>query len=252
MHKILYQGNDLRLFLAYLLSFSLLFAAQNVTEEFDAEFNNTSNETLFDPLSSYNEAMTTFNDSFYEYALKPLAEGYAYLVPKMARNGIANFFDNLLFPIRFTNTLLQMKFADAFEETERFVINSTMGIVGFNDLANSELGLKPHDEDLGQTLGHYGVGNGFHIVLPFLGPSNARDVVGLAGDMWLNPLSYIEARHANLLKNQEQSLGAVALSTINKTSLHVKEYEEFKKDAIELYPFLRNVYESRRDKLIHE
>jgi len=247
----------LRLFLAFIFSCIFLFASETTAssyanDDFDAEFNDTQNQELFDPLSSYNESMTTFNDSFYEYILKPTAEGYAFIVPQQARNGISNFFDNLLFPIRFANNLLQLKFFNAIEESERFMINSTMGILGFRDLADEELGIKAHDEDLGQTLGYYGLGSGFHIVLPFLGPSNVRDLVGLSGDMWLNPINYFEARHLNLLKNQEQALATTAFFTINETSLHVKEYAQLKKDAIKLYPFMRSLYESRRNKLIHE
>ncbi|AFL67768.1 MlaA family lipoprotein [Sulfurospirillum barnesii] len=245
----------MRLILTFLFTFSLLFAVEKTasqSEDFDKEFNDTHSSTLFDPLSNYNEMMTSVNDSFYEYILKPTAEGYSMVVPQMTRRGISNFFDNLMFPIRFVNNLLQLKFLNALEESERFVLNSTMGILGFRDVASEELNIKAHDEDFGQTLGFYGIGSGFHIVLPLLGPSNARDVVGLSGDMWLNPMNYIEARHANLFKNQEHALGATALYTINKTSLHVKEYDQLKKDAIELYPFLRNLYESRRNKLIHE
>ncbi len=248
----------MRIILACLLSLSLLVSAEYMgansygSDDFEAEFNTKNDEKLFDPLSGYNEIMTNFNDTFYEYLLRPTAQGYAYVVPQMARNGIANFFDNLFYPIRLVNNLLQLKFYNGWEETERFVLNSTMGILGFRDVVGEELGIKAHDEDLGQTLGHYGVGSGFHVVLPFFGPSNVRDIAGLAGDMWLNPINYVESRNANLLDSTEESLATTAFYTINKTSLHVKEYDNFKKDAIELYPFLRNFYESRRNKLISE
>ena len=248
----------MRLILACLLSLSLLSASEYLganaqsSEDFEAEFNTKNNDSLFDPLSGYNEVMTNVNDKFYVYILRPTAQGYAYVVPQMARHGVSNFFENLLFPIRFINNILQLKFYNSWEETERFVLNSTMGILGFRDVAGEELGIKVHDEDLGQTLGHYGIGSGFHVVLPLFGPSNVRDIAGLVGDAWLNPLNYIEARDANLFDSTEESIAATALYTINKTSLHVKEYDNFKKDAIELYPFLRNVYESRRNKLISE
>ncbi|WP_333803305.1 MlaA family lipoprotein [Sulfurospirillum sp.] len=248
----------MRLILACLLSLSLLSSAEYMgatsysSDDFEAEFSSKTDENLFDPLSGYNEIMTSFNDKFYEYLLRPTAQGYAYVVPQMARNGVANFFENIFYPIRLVNNLLQLKFHNSWEETERFVLNSTMGILGFRDVAGEELGIKAHDEDLGQTLGHYGVGSGFHVVLPLFGPSNVRDIAGLAGDMWLNPINYIKARDANLLDSSEEALAVTALYTVNKTSLHVKEYDNFKKDAIELYPFLRNFYESRRNKLISE
>lgn len=248
----------MRFILACLLSFSLLSASEYLgansqsNEDFEAEFNTQNSNNLFDPLSGYNEIMTHLNDKFYEYLLRPTAQGYAYVVPQMGRHGISNFFENLFFPIRFVNNLLQFKMYNALEETERFVLNSTMGILGFRDVAGEELGIKAHDEDLGQTLGYYGVGNGFHVVLPLFGPSNVRDIVGLVGDAWLNPLNYIEDRNANLLDSTEESLATTAFYTVNRTSLHVKEYDNFKKDAIDLYPFLRNFYESRRNKLISE
>jgi len=249
----------LRFILACLISLSFLSASDYIgttthnNDDFEAEFNTKNSENLFDPLSGYNEVMTSVNDKFYEYLLRPTAQGYAYVVPEMARHGVSNFFENIFYPIRLVNNLLQLKFYNSWEETERFVLNSTMGILGFRDVAGEELGIKAHDEDLGQTLGHYGVGNGFHVVLPLFGPSNVRDIAGLAGDMWLNPITYMKGRHdANLLDNSDQAMAATAFYTINKTSLHVKEYDNFKKDAIELYPFLRDVYESRRTKLISE
>lgn len=249
----------MRFILACLLSLSFLSASDYIgttthnNDDFEAEFNTKNSENLFDPLSGYNEVMTSVNDTFYEYLLRPTAQGYAYVVPEMARHGVSNFFENIFYPIRLLNNLLQLKFYNSLEETERFVLNSTMGILGFRDVASEELGIKAHDEDLGQTLGHYGVGNGFHVVLPLFGPSNVRDIAGLAGDMWLNPITYMKGRHdVNLLDNSNQAMAATAFYTINKTSLHVKEYDNFKKDAIELYPFLRDVYESRRTKLISE
>lgn len=239
----------MRLMFCFILSFSLLFAS---TQEFEQEFSGAKEQALFDPLSGYNTVMTQFNDTFYVYFLKPTAQGYAYVVPAPAREGISNVFDNLLFPIRFINNALQFKIQNSIEELGRFVINSTLGIAGFIDVARSEFNLQPHPEDFGQTLGYYGIGNGFHVVLPFLGPSNLRDMVGLVGDSWASPLSYIESRHANLLDSDEESWMATGLFVINKTSLHIEEYDALKKDAIELYPFLRSLYESRRTKLISE
>ncbi|MDD4505588.1 MAG: VacJ family lipoprotein [Sulfurospirillaceae bacterium] len=221
-------------------------------DDFEKEFTAKEETNLFDPLSGYNEVMTTINDKFYVYLLRPTAVGYSYVVPELARTGISNFFENLFFPIRFINNLLQFKFQNSFEELERFALNSTIGILGFMDVAKDEFGIQAHSEDLGQTLGYYGVGNGFHVVLPLLGPSNVRDMAGIFGDSWVNPINYIESRHANLVDNNDESLYITLFHTINKTSLHVEEFDNLRKDAIELYPFLRNLYESRRTKLISE
>ncbi|MDD3342693.1 MAG: VacJ family lipoprotein [Sulfurospirillaceae bacterium] len=221
-------------------------------DDFEKEFTNQKEANIIDPLSGYNTIMTTINDKFYEYLLKPTAQGYASIVPENTRTGISNFFDNLLFPIRFVNNLLQLKFQNSVDELERFVINSTIGVVGFVDVAYDSFNLKAHDEDFGQTLGFYGVGSGFHVVLPLFGSSNLRDIAGIFTDAWINPLNYITARDVNLLKNSEQSLYVTGFYTINRTSLRIEEYDNFKKDAIELYPYLRSFYEARRTKLISE
>lgn len=244
----------MRFLITFFLSLSLLIAdtVSVKSDDLETEFKVKEEKKSFDPLSGYNEIMTSVNDTFYEYLLKPTARGYTYVMPQMARNGVSNFFDNLMFPIRFANNLLQLKFYYAWQETERFILNSTMGILGFRDVAGEELGIKSHEEDLGQTLGHYGVGSGFHIVLPIFGPSNMRDTVGLFGDMWLNPMNYIKARDVNLVDNRREALALSALYNINRTSLHMNEYDNLKKDALELYPFLRDLYETRRNKLISE
>jgi len=238
----------------FLLTLFMLssLALASLTTELDGEFTNPKDETLFDPLSGYNEMMTSFNDTVYVYALRPLAQGYASILPRPAREGIGNAFENLLFPVRLVNNLLQFKFQNSIEELGRFVINSTIGILGFMDVAQSEFGLKPHNEDFGQTLGFYGLGGGFHVVLPFLGPSNVRDIVGLVGDTWASPLSYIEERDANLLDSSEEEWALKGFSGLNKISLHVDEIDALRKDAIDLYPLLRSIYESRRVKQISE
>ncbi len=224
----------------------LLLSFLNITflfaDEFEEEFSSETKE-VYDPLYKYNTFMTSVNDKIIMKILKPISQGYSYIAPKPARKGIENFFKNLMFPIRFINNFLQLKFKNSFEEVNRFIINSTFGIGGFIDLA-SKNSLPLHDEDFGQTLGYYGIGGGFPIVWPLLGESNLRDSVGLFVDSFANPLNYLE--------DKGEFFGAKALRIINYTSLHVKEYEELKKDAVELYPFIRDVYEQRREKLIKE
>jgi phospholipid-binding lipoprotein MlaA len=130
------------------------------------------------------------------------------------------------------------------DELARFLINSTVGIIGWNDIAKEHLNIPQRDEDLGQTLGHYGIGSGFYLVLPVLGPSNARDLLGKFGDSFANPISYVEPTH--------DSIGIKAYETLNTFSFHYKEYEQLKKDVIDIYPLMRDIYESRRDALIKE
>ena len=234
-------------------------------EEFDDGFEDefeSAEKEIFDPLSGYNTVMTEFNDGFYVYVLDPVARGYEWAMPDLAQRGVKNFFHNLLFPIRFVNNALQLKPINAGEELFRFIINSTVGIFGLWDPAKEWFDLEAHEEDFGQTLGYYGVGGGFHIVLPFLGPSNLRDMFSLYPDMQMDPVYYIENRPYNLPKKEGEYLGMsrqavqqtnlLILKTVNQESLRIGQYENLKKDAIELYPFLRDVYEQNRAKLIEE
>ena len=230
-------------------------------DDFEDEFGDAEKE-VFDPLSGYNGVMTEFNDGFYVYFVDPVARGYRWVLPDGARRGVNRFFHNLFFPIRFVNNVLQLKAKNAGEEFLRFVLNSTIGIFGIWDPAKEWFDLEAHEEDFGQTLGFYGVGGGFHIVLPFLGPSNVRDMFSLYTDMQMNPVYYVENRPYNLPQNEGEYLGysrktlqsteLSVLKTINRESLRVGQYENLKKDAIELYPFLRDVYEQNRAKLIKE
>ena len=234
----------MRFILSLLLSSLLLFGASNdVAFE---EFNEFSKEEpkVFDPLAPYNQAMTTFNDYVYLNIIDPVASGYGTIIPEELRVAISNVFDNLLFPVRFVNNLLQLKFENSADELFRFVINSTLGFAGMGDPAQTHFGIQAHKEDFGQTLGYYGIGNGFHLVLPLLGPSNLRDIVGLSVDVYGNPITYV--------KTEWDSVGLKAYDRLNSASLHVGEYASIKKDAIDLYPFLRDLYESRRKVQIKE
>jgi phospholipid-binding lipoprotein MlaA len=212
-------------------------------DEFDDTVNGESAE-VFDPLSGYNRFMTQVNDRLYFWFFKPVAEGYRFVVIEPVRVCIGNFFDNLGFPIRFVNNLLQMKAQPAGIEAARFGMNTTVGVLGFFDPAASWLELYPRREDFGQTLGHYGADGGFHIVLPFLGPSNLRDVMGRIPDYFLDPLNYID--------HWETRLALDSLYIINETSLRIGQYEAMKKDAIDMYIFLRNAYEMKRTREIEE
>ncbi len=147
--------------------------------------------SVADPLYGWNKFWFTFNHYFYSGLMRPIATGYSYVVPQFFRSGLTNAYKNFTFPIRFVNALLQLDFTKASREFGRFMINSTLGIGGLVDVAKSDPNLQPGNEDFGQTLGHYGVGNGFYIVWPFLGPSTLRDSVGLAGDAVANPLFWI-------------------------------------------------------------
>lgn len=146
----------------------------------------------WDPLEPVNRAMFSFNQTLDEYILRPVAEGYHTVAPDPVEAAVGNFFDNAHAPITIVNSLLQLKWASFNYALGRFIINSTAGILGLIDVA-SAIGIKDPDEDLGQTLGYWGLGRGAYLVLPFFGPSSGRDFVGSIGDGFLYPLNYLDS-----------------------------------------------------------
>ena len=229
-------------------------------DEFEDEFEDEIAVEVSDPFSGYNRFMTGFNDKLYFWVLKPVATGYRWVIPEFARKGIRNFFNNLYFPVRFVNNVLQLKFKHAGEETLRFATNTTIGLLGVWDPAKVWFGLEAHPEDFGQTLGVWGIGPGPHLVLPVLGPSNLRDTIGLAPQwVYLNPVNNLSTvgnlagfEEIEDIEKIEVKLGILALERVNNTSLRLGEYESLKKDAIDFYPFLRDFYEQNRQRLIEE
>lgn len=233
---------------------SKLLVTEPNGDDFEDEFSDEEFDIkkVNDPLRGYNRFMTKFNDKFFIYLLDPVARAYKAVVHEEIRSSIGNFSHNLIFSIRVVNNLLQLKFKNALEETARFSVNSTIGLLGLFDPAKKYFNLEPHEEDFGQTLGHYGLGSGFHIVLPFRGPSNLRDMLGLFPDSYISPFYYFSARCYNLLPNSYASSLSIMADQVNKESLQTGEYETIKKDAVDLYPYLRDIYEQYRDRLIKE
>lgn len=219
-------------------------------DSFSSEFAEVKEES--DPFEPYNRVMTSFNDYLYVNILDPVARGYSKAVPEDGRVAIANFFHNITFPIRFVNNILQFKFINASEELGRFTINSTVGVLGFMDPAKKHFDLQEKDEDFGQTLGYYGFDGGPHIVLPLYGPSNLRDVIGRVGDAYINPLTDVGTLSYKIPDRPEKTFAITAFDTVNETSLNLGKYENLKKDAIDLYPFLKDIYTQNREKQIKE
>jgi len=211
---------------------------------FEEEFEEDKVEVA-DPFSPWNRAMFHFNDKLYFWAVKPLARGYKAVAPEFFRTGVKNFFRNITTPIRLVNCILQAKGKAAAVEFSRFIVNTTIGVLGFGSPADKYPRLAPLDaEDLGQTLGNYGLGNGFYLVWPILGPSTLRDSIGRAGDFFLDPVSYVEPAEA--------SMGIRGFDMVNNTSFRIGDYESLKKAAIDPYTALRNVYLQIRENKIKE
>jgi len=210
-------------------------------DEFEEEFSQRQ-VTISDPLELSNRVMYGVNDVLYFWVAKPVIQTYEKIVPLPARVCIGNFFENLTTPARFVNCLLQGKGPAAGRELHRFVVNTTAGVLGFGDPAYDQWGLKPAEEDLGQTLAVYGLGDGFYIVWPLLGPSTLRDSAGMVGDQFLNPVRYV--------KPAEASIGISAVDATNKGSFHIGEHEAFKSAAVDPYVAMREAYIQYRSKQI--
>ena len=223
-------------------------------KEFEEEFKDVKLDTegggSFDPLSGYNRFMFHVNDKLYFWLLKPIARGYGAVIPEEGRISIDRFFKNLSFPVRFVNNALQGKFKRVGIETARFAVNTTIGFFGFFDIANEWYDLKPYPEDFGQTLGRYGLGDGFPLTLPLLGPSNARDTLGIIPDIYLYPVDLLYQGEKYVVN--PIFLGIFILQTINQTSLQIGVYESFKKNALDPYTMLRDAYKQNRDARIKE
>jgi len=197
-----------------------------------------------DPLEPWNRIMYQVNDILYFWVAKPCTQVYTDVVPEPVRLGVRNLFYNLATPIRFVNCHLQGKSDSADTELKRFLVNTTAGILGFGDPARDKLGLEPAEEDLGQTLAVYSLGDGFYIVWPLIGPSTLRDSVGLVGDQFLNPTWYV--------KPTEVSIGISGVNITNESSFHIGEYEAFKSAALDPYVAMRETYIQYRNKQIQQ
>ena len=202
-------------------------------------------ETIPDPLEPINRVFFVFNDKLYFWLLKPIAKGYGKVVPEPARVGVRNFFSNLLMPVRLVNCLLQGKFKAAGTEVLRFIINSTVGFLGVQDVAKDEGHLKAQEEDLGQSLGVYGLGPGIYINWPIFGPSSLRDTVGMIGDFFLDPINYSVTRN-------KYRIAVKGYDKVNSTSLTLGDYESLKKAALDPYVAVRDAYFQYRRNLIRK
>lgn len=198
-----------------------------------------------DPLEGMNRGIYKFNDVADRYAIKPVASAYKAVAPTPVRKGFNNFFNNLGSITTVLNDLLQLKFANAFTDAGRFVINTTFGLAGFVDVAGMDK-IPNHKEDFGQTLGHWGVGNGAYLVLPLLGPSSVRDTTGFVFDrVTSDPITYTHNIGQVRLHNQ---LRAAQFIDARTELLDAKDIVD---DAsLDPYAFTRDAYLQRRESLV--
>jgi phospholipid-binding lipoprotein MlaA len=197
-----------------------------------------------DPLYYWNQGMFHFNDKLYLWVLEPVAVIYQSVLPQPIRSGIQNFYVNLKMPIRFVNSMLQGKTERAGVELGRFMVNTVFGGLGFWNVADLESNLQePPEEDLGQTFGTYGIGNGIYLIWPILGPSTLRDTAGRVGDIFIDPVVYITPGLSPFLRTYER---------LNWLSLNIGDYQSVKAAAVDPYESFKNIYLQFREKAVRE
>ena len=192
-----------------------------------------------DPWEGFNEKMFWFNREVVDrFVLKPAATGWDFIFPDPVQRGFHNFFDNLAVVRRVVNNTLQLKFAGAGTELARFTINSTVGVVGFFDVAKDAFGIEQKDEDTGQTFGVWGMGPGPYLVLPLFPPLTIRDGIGYAFDAAMTPYTYFIPWWS--------TMAGTATNTVNERSLNLDRFERVAESTVDLYGAVRNGYLQRR------
>ena len=192
-----------------------------------------------------------FNMAFDKTVLKPIAKGYNKL-PDPIKNGTSNFTSNVATLLSIPNSLLQGNMNQVGHSTGSFLINSTVGVLGILNPAE-KMGLKPHKEDVGQTLGTYGVGPGCYLVLPILGPSTARDSFGLIADTFVDPFAHVTIRENELLGisgNDIDYFSVKGVTAVDFRADNNRNFESLEKNSLDLYSSCKSVYlQSRENKI---
>lgn len=196
-----------------------------------------------DPWEPVNRAVYRFNTDFDNAFMKPIAKGYQKVTPEPVDRGVTNFFDNIADVTSAVNNLLQFKLARAGSDVGRVAVNSTVGVLGFVDVATN-MGIPSYKEDFGQTLGYWGYSPGPYVVLPLLGPSSARDTIGFAGDVFVDPFFS--------LRKNEIYWGAIGLRAVDQRADLLTAGAVLEEAALDPYSFLRDAYLQRRRYEVHD
>lgn len=198
-------------------------------------------DTENDPFELLNRFTFAFNLMLDTMVFQPVAAAYNFFLPVEVRNSVRNTVRNLRSPLILVNDLLQGELARAETTLVRFLLNSTIGVLGLFDVA-ADMGYPYHDEDFGQTLGAHGMGEGFYLVLPILGPSNPRDGIGMLVDMYLDPMAYA----AEAADVEDFLLARTVAGGIDKRARNIDTIEDLKRDSIDFYARVRSLYRQSR------
>ncbi len=194
-----------------------------------------------DPLELLNRFTFSFNMALDTVIFQPVAAYYRFLFPVQVRDSVRNVFRNLRSPLILINDLLQGETERAETTLVRFIVNSTVGVLGLFDVA-ADLGHPYHDEDFGQTLAVHGVGEGFYLVLPIIGPSNPRDGVGILADIYLDPVTYA----AESADAEDWLIVRLVAEGIDRRSRNIEIIEDLRRDSIDFYARVRSLYRQSR------
>ena len=189
-----------------------------------------------DPLENRNRSIYTFNENLDEAILEPAADGYDYITPSFLQKGFNNFFDNINYPVTIINQVLQGNIEESLQDTLRFTINSSIGILGLFDPASS-MGLTEHDEDFGQTLAVWGIKEGPYLMLPFFGPKTLRSLTGDLADVLFNPLLNIDDTNLKIKTN---------LISILQDRSDLSTLEEELDNSFDPYQYIKDSYIQNR------
>jgi phospholipid-binding lipoprotein MlaA len=215
-------------------------------EDYEDEYeDNTQQVTVPDPLEPFNQDMYKLNDFLILYVLEPVAKAEKAVIPWEFRTIFRNMLQNIRFPVRFVNCLLQGKWEKSGDEFAAFFLNTTAGFLGMADVAATQPGLQRSPEDMGQTFAVWGWGTSSYLMIPFFGPSTLRDGLGRVGDLPLDPLFW-------LLPLFPEGIAERAGEAVNDTSFRIGDYEAIKKASLDPYVAIRNGYIQNREKLINE
>jgi phospholipid-binding lipoprotein MlaA len=195
---------------------------------------------VYDPWEGFNRGMYRFNAGFDRYVFLPVVGAYAAVMPDPVEDSISNFFNNLFEITNLSNSILQLDAEDSINTTWRFIINTTFGLAGLFDVA-TEMGIHENDEDFGQTLGHYGAGDGPYIVLPVLGPSNLRDTTGIVVDS----LVFAEIDPLNLDDHSDREIAFHLLNAIDRR--HRTGFRYYDTGSPFEYELVRMLYTRKRE-----
>ena len=222
-------------------SFSIIAAESDNVNTDSADFNTGNYEDeIFDPLEPVNRAIFSFNNFADKIVLEPAAKGYKKL-PSPIQSGIGNFLNNLKLPLVVVNQLLQGQGKNAAESSGRFIVNSTAGLFGLIDVAE-KIGLEQKQEDFGQTLATWGVGDGFYIVLPIFGPSNVRDTAGMILTYTTDPINAYAVREGEAWLLPLRT----ATNAIDQRSKIIDEVNALRNNSIDYYAAVRSSYYQNR------